>query len=183
MIARLNAILVRLIAAIVLAWIAGFAAFVLFLPRPAGDERTDAIVVPTGAVGRIDRGLAQLERGTARAMLVTGVGRPVKPGEFAAEYKVPSRLMACCVTLGFSALNTKGNAEETAEWMRRHRFGSLRLVTTDWHMRRAELELKSALPPGIRVIPDAVRSKPSLRILFLEYNKLLASVVARIVSG
>ncbi|HEX7712124.1 MAG TPA: YdcF family protein [Sphingomonadaceae bacterium] len=173
--------IVRLIAAAVLAWLLGFAAFALALPGPAGDEKTDAIVVPTGAVGRIDRGLQQLERGNAKAMLVTGVGREVKPREFAVEYKVAPRLMACCVTLGFSALNTKGNAAETAGWMRRRRFTSLRLVTTDWHMRRAELELKSALPPGITVVDDAVRSKPSPRILFLEYNKLIASFVSQLV--
>jgi uncharacterized SAM-binding protein YcdF (DUF218 family) len=176
-------VIVRLIGAALLAWILGFAAFALFLPGPAGDRKTDAIVVPTGGVGRIDRGIERLERGDAKALLVTGVGRPVKPGEFAAEYKVSPRLMACCITLGFSALNTRGNAEETAEWMRQHRFSSLRLVTTDWHMRRAELELKSALPAGVTVIDDAVRSKPSLRILFLEYHKLLASFVTQIVRG
>jgi len=173
--------IVRLIAAAMLAWMLGFAAFALALPRPAPDQKTDAIVVPTGGVGRSDRGLAQLERGNARAMLVTGVAREVKPREFAVEYKVPPRLMACCITLGFAALNTKGNAEETNAWIRQHRFRSLRLVTTDWHMRRAELELKSALPAGVTVIDDAVPSKPSPRILFLEYNKLLASFVSQLV--
>jgi uncharacterized SAM-binding protein YcdF (DUF218 family) len=171
----------RLLTAALLAWVLGFAAFVLALPGPAREQKTDAIVVPTGGVGRIDRGLAQLERGNARAMLVTGVGREVKPREFAAEYKVAPRLMACCITLGFSALNTKGNAEETSEWIRQHRFRSLRLVTTDWHMRRAELELKSALPAGVTVIDDAVPSRPSSRILFLEYNKLLYSFVSQFV--
>lgn len=175
--------MIRLIAAALLAWILGFAAFALFLPRPTGDEKTDAIVVPTGGVGRIDRGLEQLRRGNAGAMLVTGVGREVKPKEFAAEYKVSPKLMACCITLGFSATNTKGNATEAAQWVRRHHFNSLRLVTTDWHMRRAEFELKAALPPGVTVIDDAVRSKPSPRILFLEYNKLLASFVSQIVPG
>jgi uncharacterized SAM-binding protein YcdF (DUF218 family) len=174
-------VILRLIFAVVLAWALGFAAFVMFLPRPAGDVTTDAIVVPTGGVGRIDRGLQQLQRRRAQALLVTGVAREVKPREFAVEYKVPPRLMACCVTLGFSALNTKGNAQETAEWIRRHRFRSLRLVTTDWHMRRAELELKAELPSGVSVLPDAVRSKPTWRILFLEYNKLLASFASQFV--
>jgi uncharacterized SAM-binding protein YcdF (DUF218 family) len=176
-------VILRVLAAIVLAWVAGFAAFVLTLPGPAADAKTDAIVVPTGGVGRIQRGLEQLERGNARALLVTGVGREVKPREFAVEYKVPARVMACCVALGFSALNTKGNAEETAGWMRTRRFHSLRLVTSDWHMRRAALELEGAIPGDVTVIEDAVRSRPSLRILFLEYNKLLASFVAQAVPG
>ena len=173
----------RLLAAVLFAWIVGFLAFVLFLPGPAGDERTDAIVVPTGGQGRIGRGLDELEQGRARAMLVTGVGREVKPGEFAAQYKVPERLMRCCVALGFTALDTRGNAAEAAGWVGENGFDSLRLVTSDWHMRRAALELEATLPPGVRVVEDAVPSKPSLRILFLEYHKLIASFVSRLLPG
>ena len=63
--------------------------------------------------------------------------------------------------------------------MRQNRVRSLRLVTTDWHMRRTAGELERTLPAGIAVVEDAVRSEPSLRILFVEYHKLLASAVAR----
>ncbi len=41
-------------------------------------------------------------------LLVTGVYNDVKPREFAAEYNVDSKLMECCITLGFVALDTKG---------------------------------------------------------------------------
>jgi uncharacterized SAM-binding protein YcdF (DUF218 family) len=173
----------RLLAAALFAWIVGFLGFVLFLPGPAGNEHTDAIVVPTGGQGRIDRGLRELERGHAKEMLVTGVDREVKPKEFAVQYKVPARLMSCCISLGFIARNTRGNAEEAAGWMREKRFTSLRLVTTDWHMRRAALELRAALPPDVKIVEDAVPSKPSPRILFLEYHKLIASFAAKIVRG
>lgn len=172
--------IIRLLATALLAWMIGFLAFVLFLPGPAGDEVTDAIVVPTGGQGRIDRGLQELEQGRAKAMLVTGVDREVKPKEFAAQYKVPARLMSCCVTLGFTAVNTRGNAAETAGWIRERHYTSLRLVTTDWHMRRAALELAATLPPGVKVVEDAVASRPSPRILFLEYHKLIASFVSRL---
>ena len=173
----------RLIVAIVFVWVAGFGAFVLLLPGPVSGGKTDAIVVPTGGQGRIERGLEVLDQGRAKAMLVTGVARAVKPGEFTAQYKVSARLMKCCVTLGFAAVNTRGNAAETAEWMREHRFTSLRLVTTDWHMRRAALELEATLPPDVRVVEDAVRSRPGMRILFLEYNKLIASFVSQHMPG
>ena len=46
-------------------------------------------------------------------------------------------------------------------------------------MRRAALELDSALPDGERVVRDAVRTQPSLWILFLEYHKLLATWFVR----
>ncbi len=169
----------RSAAAIVLLWALGFLWFAVFLPEPAGEEITDAIVVPTGGQGRIDRGLELLRAEQAGQMLVTGVDMDVKPREFAAEYNVRRQLMDCCITLGFAAVDTRGNATETAEWIERREVKSLRLVTTDWHMRRAAFELKSEIPGNIVVLEDAVRSRPSLRILFLEYNKLIASMLSR----
>ena len=169
----------RGISLLVVLWVFGFLWFAIALPQPAGAEKTDAIVVPTGGGGRIQRGLAMLREGAAREMLVTGVDADVRPGEFAAEYDAAPELMNCCVTLGFSALDTRGNARETAEWVREHKVRSIRLVTSDWHMRRAALELDSALPDGERVVRDAVRTQPSLWILFLEYHKLIATWVAR----
>jgi uncharacterized SAM-binding protein YcdF (DUF218 family) len=164
-------------------WAFGFALFAVLLPRPHPGGRTDAVIVPTGGPGRIERGLAVLGAGQARAMLVTGVDREVRPKEFAAEYKVPMNLMQCCVTLGFAAVDTRSNAAETADWMRQRHYRSLRLVTTDWHMRRAANELDQALPDNVRVLRDAVPSQPSFRNLFLEYHKLLASWIARLRQG
>lgn len=170
----------RALAFVLMAYIIGFGWFAAALPQPAGAAKTDAVVVPTGGPGRIDRGLELLAGGQARAMLVTGVDREVKPREFAAEFRVPDRTMACCVTLGFAAVDTRGNAAETAAWIARHKYRSLRLVTTDWHMRRAARELEAALPEGVRVVRDAVPSKPKLGVLFLEYNKLIASTLAQL---
>ena len=138
-------------------------------------------MVLTGGPGRIQRGLDVLEAGHAQRMLVSGVDREVRPGEFQAEYKVPAALMACCVTLGFQSVDTRSNAREAAEWVAQNKIRSVRLVTTDWHMRRAAMELAGLLPDHVEVVRDAVPSQPSLRSLFLEYNKLLARAVQRMV--
>jgi uncharacterized SAM-binding protein YcdF (DUF218 family) len=171
----------RLLALVAMLYAFGFLWFAAALPQPVGDYRTDAIVVPTGGAGRIARGLELLGKKQSEAMLVTGVDPEVKPAEFAAEYRVPGRWMRCCVTLGFAAVDTRSNAAETAAWMADNKYRSLRLVTTDWHMRRAANELAGALPPEITVVEDAVPSRPRLGILFLEYNKLLASAAARLI--
>lgn len=171
--------MVRTILSVVfLVWALGFLWFAVDLPRPAGKLATDAVIVPTGGAGRIARGLDVLDQELARRMLVTGVDPEVKPGEFAAEFEVPQALMECCVSLGFMAVDTRGNANETAEWVKRNEVRSLRLVTTDWHMRRAAGELDRKLPDGVRVVRDAVPSQPSLWALFLEYHKLIASRLA-----
>jgi uncharacterized SAM-binding protein YcdF (DUF218 family) len=159
----------------------GFAWFALFLPQPAALENTDGVVVLTGGAGRIDRGLEVLEKGSARRMLISGVDLDVKPGELAAQYRRPEKLFSCCIDLGFRALDTRSNGLETARWVARNKIKSLRLVTHDWHMRRARLELNLALPDGVTVINDAVRTKPSLVVLFTEYHKYWLRGVAALV--
>lgn len=171
----------RILAFVLLAYVLGFAWFTLFLPQPANLTKTDGIVVLTGGAGRIDRGLELMEKGKARRMLISGVDLDVKPGELAAEYKRPEKLFACCIDLGFRALDTRSNGLETARWVARNKVKTLRLVTHDWHMRRARLELRLALPDGVSVIEDAVSTKPSFVVLFTEYNKYWLRGVAALV--
>lgn len=163
----------RVLALLALVWALGFAWFALFLPQPHGDARTDAIVVLTGSAGRIDRGLALLRRKQGQRLLVSGVDRDVRPHEFAKAYHVPADLMACCVTLGREAIDTRSNAIETANWLDRYHFRSMRIITADWHMRRARYELSRQIERPITIIPDAVRSNPSLTMLLREYHKYL----------
>lgn len=173
----------RIVSLIVLVWLIGFVWFAIALPRPHEGGKSDAVVVLTGGGGRIDRGLEALDRGWAPRMLVSGVDREVRPGEFQAEYKVPAALMACCVTLGFQSVDTRSNAREAAQWIAQNKLRSVRLVTTDWHMRRAARDLGALLPGDVTVIRDAVPSQPRFRTLFLEYNKLLARTVQRLAGG
>ena len=168
----------NLVSAAALIWVLGFLWFAVALPQPAQDSQTDAVIVPTGGAGRIARGLEVLDQGLAGRMLVTGVDPDVRPGEFAAEFEVPQAQMECCISLGFMALDTRGNAFETAEWVKDNEVTSLRLVTTDWHMRRAAGELDRKLPKSVRVVRDAVPSQPNMGTLFLEYHKLIASQIA-----
>jgi uncharacterized SAM-binding protein YcdF (DUF218 family) len=168
----------RLLSLLFLAWVIGFLWFVVTLPGPVSGTKTDAVIVPTGGAGRIPRGLEVLDQGLAAKMLVSGVDPEVKPGEFAAEFGVDAARMDCCVTLGFAAVDTRSNAAETAKWVAQNEVRSLRLVTTDWHMRRTASELDRTLPDHVTVIRDAVPSQPDFGTLFLEYHKLLASRAA-----
>jgi uncharacterized SAM-binding protein YcdF (DUF218 family) len=168
----------RVLAFLFLGWVIGFLWFVLAMPGPAANQATDAVIVPTGGPGRIARGLEVLDQGLAKKMLVSGVDPEVKPGEFAAQFGVASDRMECCVTLGFAAVDTRSNAAETAKWVAQNEVRSLRLVTTDWHMRRTASELDRTLSDHVTVIRDAVPSQPDFGTLFLEYHKLLASRAA-----
>jgi uncharacterized SAM-binding protein YcdF (DUF218 family) len=168
----------RALSVLVVAWCLGFAAFMLLLPGPLEANTTDAGVVPTGGAGRLDRGFALMAAGQARRMLVTGVGPGVRPVDLERTYRVRPRLIACCVDLGAEAVDTRSNAAETARWVAEHHFRSVRLVTSDWHLPRAKMELAAALAHGVVVLGDGVPGSPRLRTLVNEYNKLLLRRVA-----
>jgi uncharacterized SAM-binding protein YcdF (DUF218 family) len=171
-------VIVRLSGLVALAWCLGFALFMLVLPKPLEGNTTDAIVVPTGGAGRIDRGIALLQAGQARRMLVTGVAPGVRPIDLAREYRTPSALFACCIDLGADAVDTRSNGEETAAWVKTHGYRTVRLVTSDWHAPRARMELAAAMGDGVLVLGDGVPSSPRLGTLVNEYNKLLLRRVA-----
>jgi len=164
----------RIAASFLLVWVLGFLWFAMALPEAAAPSRTDAMIVLTGGPGRIPRAIDLLRQDQAPRLLVSGVDPEVLPGEFAHEYSVSERLMNCCVTLGYRAYDTRSNAVEAANWLRENRAKTVRLVTSDWHMRRAAYELSRALPPGTTMLRDAVPSQPTLGVLFLEYHKLVA---------
>lgn len=171
----------RLVALVLLAYVLGYAAFALTLPRPAGEQRTEGIVVLTGGTGRIDRGFELMEQGLARRMLISGVERTVRPVDLQEVYEIDSELLECCVDLGREAFDTRSNADEVARWVERHGIESFRLVTNQIHMPRARYEIDKRLPAGVSVLPDGVPSDPSLRALFLEYNKFLLGRVADLI--
>ncbi len=169
----------RFVALLVMAWILGFAWFGLWLPRAAvATTRTDGVVVLTGGEGRIEHGLGVLQRQNAARMLISGVDRDVKRGELEALYPEHSEYFACCVDLGFKAVDTRSNALETTRWVARTKAHSIRLVTSDWHMRRARLELNMMLDSDVVVVEDAVQTNPTLAMLVTEYHKYMLRLIA-----
>ena len=163
-----------------LAWGAGLVWFTRVpVPVPPSATHTDAIVVLTGDEGRVPRGLALLRSGAAPRALISGVPAGVGPRALAREAHVPFALFRCCVDLGHAAIDTRSNAEETAAWVSDKGVRSIRLVTSDYHMRRATLELAAELPPATRIVPDPVPSHVERRIWVREYMKWLVRGFAR----
>jgi len=163
----------RLISVVLLLYALGYALFAVMLPRPADLRSTDAIVVLTGARGRIDRGLDLLEQHRAKRMLISGVARTVRPVELALQTGRDRALFECCIDLGRESVDTRSNAEETARWLKKNKFRTVRLVTTDWHMPRASFELSRRVATGTDILEDAIPSDPNFRQLYTEYNKYL----------
>lgn len=174
-------VLFRVLTLLFLGWAGGLVWFTIWLPPAAHEEKTQAIVVLTGGSGRVARGVEALEKGWSRRMFISGVYSKVKRAELAEEMGKPRALFECCVELGKQAVNTRTNAEETADWIAANRITSVRLVTNDWHMRRARLELDREIAGDVRIVDDAVRGQASFIVLVAEYNKFLARLFASLV--
>ncbi|HET9813613.1 MAG TPA: YdcF family protein [Sphingomicrobium sp.] len=146
-------------------------AFTLGKPATASAPSTDAVVVLTGGSGRLEHAIDVLSDGKANRLLVAGADPIVTKADIARRLGGRSKLLGCCVDLGSESVDTRSNAEEAGRWLARHHFRSLRLITSDWHMRRARYEFRKVLGHRYRLVTDAVRTEPSFLTLFGEYNK------------
>lgn len=179
---------------LVVLWCIGLIAFVARIPGPedVADQPTDAVVVLTGGVGRLESGLALLQAGKAQELFISGVHADVDVATLFASLPAGSPplpdadTIACCIRLGYAAADTRGNAEETARWVRAAKFKTLRLVTADYHMPRSLLEFHRAMPEiailPYPVFPEQVRREGWWRwpgttsLLIREYNKYLVAL-------
>lgn len=146
-------------------------AFTLGRPAPTTAQATDAAVVLTGGSGRIEHAIDVLRQGKSQRLLVAGADPAVTKADLARRVPGSGKLLKCCVDLGSESVDTRSNAEEANRWLSKHRFHSLRLITSDWHMRRARYEFRRVLGRKYLLVPDAVRTEPSFFTLFGEYNK------------
>jgi len=177
---------------VLIIWAAGLVAFSDRIQRltPAEDPPVaDGIVALTGASDlRLEAATRLLEDGKARRLLVSGVNRRTTRADIRNVTGAAKRVFDCCVDLGFTAANTLGNGREAAQWAHAMGYKSLILVTADYHMPRAMLEMEAALPEA-RLIPYPVAT-PALdarhwqatgegaRRLAIEYCKYLV-ILAR----
>lgn len=138
-------------------WIGGIFTFVAMIPAqvPGSDVKTDAIVVLTGGSGRLDAGLTLLSSESAKKLFVSGVYRGVDVRKLLEISRRDPEELSCCITLGYAADSTSGNAEETAWWLTSEGYKSIRLVTASYHMPRGLLEFKHAMP-GMKILPHPV---------------------------
>ena len=172
------------------AFLLGFAGFALSLPREefAVPAPAEGIVALTGGSDRVLDAATLLASGQARRMLITGVNRATRSAVIAKILPVSRQLFECCVDLGYQALDTAGNAKETRDWARQHNITrTLIVVTSNYHMPRALVEISAALP-DVELYPfpvvsehidvaDWVSNPRVARFIGKEYVKYLGSLL------
>ncbi|WP_340115913.1 YdcF family protein [Pelagibius sp. 7325] len=178
-----------LAAGLLIAYGIGFLWFTTLLPTEAeSDPRpTDAVVVLTGGSDRLGVALDLLSEDKGKKLFVSGVYRGVDVRQLLDLSQHSPEDLSCCVVLGYEADNTRGNAVETAAWMKEQGFTSLRLVTATYHMPRSLLEFRR-LMPAIEIVPHPVFPEHFKRenwwmwpgsstLLITEYTKYLVALV------
>ncbi len=188
---RFSFVRVMLIGLSVLAalWCVGFVAFVATVPREpqANIAASDAIVVLTGGEARVEEAIHLLTQQRGQRLLISGVHPETTREDLLARFGDAAEDYACCVDLDRAALDTRGNARETASWAASHAYRSLIVVTANYHMPRSLLEFRRTMP-GVELVPYPVFPQGfhptadwdwsiALRLLFAEYLKYLATFV------
>jgi uncharacterized SAM-binding protein YcdF (DUF218 family) len=132
---------------------------------PAG--RSDAILVLTGDENRIPEGFRAWKEGKGAELYILGAGRGTKlesilPGS---QDLTPAELRMIHVE-GWSE-NTLENAYSAKSLVDDHGFRKVILVTSDYHIPRAHLALRTVLPPAVSIGVIPVRSEWKGQAVFL----------------
>ncbi len=146
----------------------------------------DGITVLTGGVSRIDQAMKLLAKKKAKRVLITGVNRGTTLEQLKALASKGKQYFACCVDIDKQARNTIDNATETAQWVTLNGYGSVIVVTSNYHMPRALAELERAIP-GVDFVPYPVvdnnvhverwwQYPGTTRLLLSEYLKYLPAL-------
>ena len=185
---RIASAMAALCVAAALAVAIGFWWFVWSVPTQEVklEGQADGIVVLTGGSSRVADAIELLSEGRGKRLLISGVHRATTAAEIARLAPAYGRLIACCVDLDHSAVNTVGNALETKRWAINRGMQSLIIVTSNYHMPRAMAELARQLPEvtliPFPVVPEKVRPErwwdpTTARLLLSEYLKYIATQV------
>jgi len=176
---------------VLVVWLGGFLAFAAAIPATVRnpDQPVDAIVVLTGGDVRLAEGFALLDKGLAKKLLISGVSSgvdmPALLQTLNGSTQPSQAVLDCCVTLGYDARSTEGNARESLRWLGENNFTTIRLVTANYHINRSLLEFRRAMP-GITIVANPVFPRQmqdpywfahpgTVFLLFNEYHKYLAA--------
>lgn len=164
---------------------AGFLVFVYSIHRetPRSGTKADGIVVLTGGTARISEGIKLLATKRGSRLLISGMNAKTTPKALSRRTPGHDALFRCCIDFGYQAQDTNGNAVEARDWVKRHRFRSVIVVTSSYHMPRSLAELHRALPQTTLhphpVVPASVHAEAwyanpgTAKLLFWEYAKFL----------
>lgn len=179
--------MVRMLKAATCLGMVGCGAFLVFHARQSDYDaasraalssgtRADVAIVLTGASGRISQGLDLLAQGKTGHVFISGVGEGVRLEDLPDITAISQDQARCCVSLGYEARDTIGNAREVAQFMAGKASMEAFVVTSSDHMPRAFAELRAQLP-ALQPVIVTVPSSQGLGREISEFGKYVAALV------
>ncbi len=146
---------------------------------PVDPGGADAIVVLTGGMGRVEEGLHLLRKGKAGLLVLSGVHADADLDSIFLHHLDRSERLN--IVLEKRSGSTFENAVEVKRFMEERGLKSMVLITSAYHMKRAEYIFRKIMPPGIRIEPYRVSTPNfdeerwwhgrSLMLLLIEFFK------------
>jgi uncharacterized SAM-binding protein YcdF (DUF218 family) len=144
------------------------------------EQKTDAIVVLTGGINRLNVAVDLLKNEYAQKLYISGVDEKVTRVELLELLNISADLAECYIESGNQATDTVGNAIETMSWSIKNDIKSLRVVTSLEHMPRAMVEFKRFMP-DVTFVEHTVGSWRPDNINYVnlsqEYSKYVISLL------
>ncbi|GIU66768.1 hypothetical protein PsB1_0922 [Candidatus Phycosocius spiralis] len=175
----------------------GFVRFgdhVATLMPPVGPIRADGAAALTGGSDqRLIAGVQLVENGSVPHLLISGVNSTATEAELRRVAGGQQVTYDCCIDLGRRAVDTSGNAQEAALWVKKNNIQTLVVITDAYHMPRSLYEIRRAIP-NVVLIAYPVQANHGLdgdwwkqdrttRAFALEYGKYLVAIARGFMDG
>lgn len=145
-------------------------------------RQADTIVALAGGTGRLEEGIKLLASGRARFLIMAGIDRDATLDSIFFGQDIMARVDPSKIIMEKLSKTTYGNAEEVKKIIEAKGFGSIILITSIYHMKRAYYTFNHVLPDYVHIYPHPISSPnfdetnwwkdgTSIWILFLEFLK------------
>jgi len=175
---------ISILITVIVFWSAGLYSFIGKINKfeTIDTKKAEAIIVLTGGRNRINSAFKIYKNnGETQKLLISGVNSKLNTNKLLKFHNINIEDKKN-ITIGYKAKNTVGNAKESAKWIKENNIKSILLVTSNYHMLRAKLELMSEIN-DIKIIEYPVYSpfvkKPGLKnigsfcLISIEYTKYI----------
>ena len=144
----------------------------------------DAAIVLTGDKYRINKGLELINKNIVDNLLISGVNKNINKNLIQQKFTNSKTIFDCCIEIENISRNTFENARESYSWMKNKNFNSLIIITSNYHLPRAQLEFSRFIKKEniLFISSDAFLENSSFKKLFVEYIKFIRTNLSLMIS-
>ncbi len=129
-------------------WLCAYGFFIAYSHLSTRPEVTkisqEPVIILTGDSGRITQGLELAKTIDSPAIFITGVNEQLDKKDILNNWNADN--LDPLISIDHKALNTIGNIEQSVKWLQENNYNEAVIVTSNYHMPRAEMLFKAKAP-------------------------------------